>query len=646
MRCSVCEDEFENEYFDTDQQKCILHCEKYDWYIIEDNEKNWSKSNDRIELFWQQVRKKIQNRNTYHDYTNDGNLNFSKTIFPKFEEQYVELIQYDHESSDVSDWHDNFCNPNISQSNSPSLQLEVRLNFFGSIFLDDANFNFYKFHEYTSFNNVQFLGEFHAKNTIFNSVSFHKVNFFKSVLFEDAKVNFIARLGDFENTIFHDETTFYSTIFSKKNKNKNFDIDFRGTKFKKVSFTSCNFKQGLRFYKDTKADHLDIQNINLPELYIAGDIKNIFIRGNNKKIDKLTIKHLNLENLIILNCIVGSDFLLNDKLWKKDEIFGIKNLNFSESTFQGKVKIQFYEITDKANFYNTKFKDLADFYRTKFNKVVFERTDFEKVAVFSEAVFNQDVNFKYAKFLGYSVFRDTVIKGKLDLRNTIFDTNADANFLDITSEERKRDRETKEFYGEPKVIQVANRETARIIKNFYEHSNNIIEANKFYTLEMKEREEELSKGFINFDWLIFKIHSISSDHSQSPFLALLWIFNITILYTILSLENIWQNHNIYINPIVFIILSYLSFCVIEFTEKKFTKQILSASFLIFLLVSYFQIVKSPFHCLLDCFADKINPFSIMTTPDVITFGLLIYKTIIAYLIYQFIVSVRQNTRRK
>ena len=49
---------------------------------------------------------------------------------------------------------------------------------------------------------------------------------------------------------------------------------------------------------------------------------------------------------------------------------------------------------------------------------------------------------------------------------------------------------------------------------------------------------------------------------------------------------------------------------------------------------------------LDVIADKINPFSIMTSKDPITFGLLMFKITIAYLIYQFIVSVRQNTRRK
>jgi len=46
------------------------------------------------------------------------------------------------------------------------------------------------------------------------------------------------------------------------------------------------------------------------------------------------------------------------------------------------------------------------------------------------------------------------------------------------------------------------------------------------------------------------------------------------------------------------------------------------------------------------FANLINPFSIMTKGETLTLGILIYKVVIAYLIYQFIVSIRQNTRRK
>jgi len=32
----VCEKEFDEKYFDVEQNKCILHCEKDDWYEIEE----------------------------------------------------------------------------------------------------------------------------------------------------------------------------------------------------------------------------------------------------------------------------------------------------------------------------------------------------------------------------------------------------------------------------------------------------------------------------------------------------------------------------------------------------------------------------------------------------------------------------------
>ena len=49
---------------------------------------------------------------------------------------------------------------------------------------------------------------------------------------------------------------------------------------------------------------------------------------------------------------------------------------------------------------------------------------------------------------------------------------------------------------------------------------------------------------------------------------------------------------------------------------------------------------------LDNKKKKINPFSIMTELSNIDFVTFVYKIIIAYLIYQLIISIRQNTRRK
>lgn len=130
--------------------------------------------------------------------------------------------------------------------------------------------------------------------------------------------------------------------------------------------------------------------------------------------------------------------------------------------------------------------------------------------------------------------------------------------------------------------------------------------------------------------MIFKIHSISSDHSQSAYLAFLWIFNLSYLYIIYCSASSIINNIIAFSAIAIILISMIDM-------KNALKIGLTISLLEF---QVFSNVK------LNVIADKINPFSIMTSKDPITFGLLIFKIIIAYLIYQFIVSIRQNTRRK
>jgi len=250
-----------------------------------------------------------------------------------------------------------------------------------------------------------------------------------------------------------------------------------------------------------------------------------------------------------------------------------------------------------------------------------------------------NVDFKYTKFLGKSIFRDTTITGILNLRNSIFDD--EANFLDITSKTRDKDTETKEFIGEVNNIQVANRETARVIKNFYDTNNNIIEANKFYALEMEEREKELqqnkTKSFTSFiEWLVFKAHKVSSNHSQDWLLTLLWMLAITFVFEVLRKNTYCSNDMILLFLLTnasLILLGILFICILPLSLKWYL-----------CLVS----VSIPFltRITFEDFANLINPFSIMTGGEKLTFSMLIYKIIIAYLIYQFIISVRQNTRRK
>ena len=462
-----------------------------------------------------------------------------------------------------------------------------------------------------------------------------------------------------------------------------FSYDLISTKNKKLSFEKCTIKGEFKhifseslIFKDSEIEKYYFNNlledkIEIKDLlFFNSKIDNLELEGvvlkkqlikNNNNIKE---KFKEIKTLILKNCSIEKNFIIDSSERKKEndsKRFKINKLDLTNSTFEEntKVKIQFCDI-NKAIFYNTKFKDLADFYQSKFEKVNFERTDFEKISVFSESEFNCDLDFKYTKFLGQAIFRDTIVSGKFDLRNSIFD--AEANFLDITSKSRKKyDEITNDykFIGEPTDINVANRETARIIKNFYDNSNNIIEANRFYKLEMKKRMEEYNSleksDYRTFERLIFILHEWSSNHSQNWLLALFWILSITFLYSYITNDfTYYQNDFNFINEILemdytkaciliinLILISYLLYLKLEKEEQ------ISHSIIFFLLVNFYifytYLTNDSY---LKYFSNSLNPFSIMTGCEKITFLGLIYKTAIAYLIYQLIVSIRQNTRRK
>ena len=412
-----------------------------------------------------------------------------------------------------------------------------------------------------------------------------------------------------ESNVIYQMCIFNKDIYISKMDNKENIIE-------NTLFSDCEFKKKL------EAEDISFK-------------KGIF---NNTKYNE----YIEISKIRFFNCIIGNDFILQG--------YKIGNLDLSETTFLGKTKIQYCEIEVESLFYNTKFEDLADFYRSKFNKINFERTDFKNIAVFSEVEFHCDVDFKYTKFLGTSIFRDTIIEEKLNLRDTIF--KEDANFLDITSKSRKMyDEEKKEIVhiGELEDIKVANRETARIIKNFFDSSNNIIEANRFYKLEMKQREKELDFKKSFSEWITFKIHSISSNHSQDWLLAIFWIISITFLY---SYSNFLLNNNktelVLLPFIISFLIIFLNILEVSiYSNIKNIYKIVSVCLLYFI----YGFITTDFY--LTNFSNNINPFSIIIDGNddnkvakQIDFVTLIYKIIIAYLIYQLIVSVRQNTRRK
>lgn len=497
------------------------------------------------------------------------------------------------------------------------------------------------------------------RNSLYqNIVSNHNSSIIKNIYFpeeftfdEPSDNNMLAAVRDklASKLVIFQDCTFLSNVTKQL---------FRGVRVAEIKYANCHFQTW----------NYSFPGINIE--YHACDFEEYILQGNEKYMPETNLQFFNCSfekidfNYYIFNKKIFNfteknksyafkEIILRNSIVNESLVFStydqfepiksalIKKLDLSETVFRKKVKLQKCKI-NHAIFLNTKFNDLADFYETEFdNNVNFERTDFGKISVFSGTLFNCNVRFDYTKFFGKAIFRDTIITGKLDLRNAIF--SDDANFLDITSKKRNYDENKKRLIGNVQSIEVANRETARIIKNFYDNSNNIIEANRFYALEMEEREKELEEDKKNnfFEWVVFKAHKISSNHSQDWVLALFWIINITFLYSFL--DQIVQEPSIKNFPKLFLVIP-MTLLEIAIIYSFGIKNKVMLSILSVLNYVVYSVISNDY--LLVPVSNNFNPFSIMTEKGKLNIITLIYKITIAYLIYQFVISIRQNTKRK
>ncbi len=372
-------------------------------------------------------------------------------------------------------------------------------------------------------------------------------------------------------------------------------------KFKEIVYNDCE----IRNFEANNNHHQTIQINNI--LFFNCEINKLILKG--LLLDFLLLKDIKekqINKLIIQGCELRNNFCIDIKN------ITIRKIDFTNSIFEEKVKVKIKNcIIEDANFYNVKFKDLADFYKSQFEEVSFERTDFEDIAIFSECIFREDTSFKYTKFFKKAIFKDTIFKKTLDLRNTIFGDKAD--FLGVSSKQK-----------EIKDIKVRNRETARIIKNLFDESGNIIEANIFYKLEMDKRREELNQNGSFRDKIVFNFHKYSANHSQDWDLALFWLIYFTFLMTLKDDIKILIPILIFSIPFLFAlfynrVLLYVGLIVsFIFCFEATDKYNLNSFF-----ITYASVLKI-----------DINGINVL------------YKILIGYLTYQFIISIRQNTRRK
>ena len=383
-----------------------------------------------------------------------------------------------------------------------------------------------------------------------------------------------------------------------------------------------------------------------------------YISSNNGEELNQIISELNVsfKNCKILDNVELSRYNFTKDLdFEKCEFFG--NFNLDNTNVKGRITFS------KSFFYKKLDVSLSSFSKLYINySFIYEikttYTIFKELSIFSNNIFYSDVYFEMNTFEKMAYFRNSIFLRKLNLRDTIFKENK--NFLGISfkldndklnqmdlSEKNKKYVKSLEI---EKEYFLGDRETARIIKDSFEQQNNIIEANKFYALEMKEREKELEddiKGGKNiFEWLVFKVHGLSSNHSQDWLLALYWIFIIGFIssyydFNLIQVEGKYVHYELSLIfktiGLIFVVLFFHSIC-------KIKDKLVNGSY--FIICFYLVYIYSTEDYLLSLFSKTINPFSVMKTNDPINGIQLFFKIIITYLIYQLIISIRQNTRRK
>ncbi len=418
---------------------------------------------------------------------------------------------------------------------------------------------------------------------------------FKNVVFP---YNSCFKLFDFydERKILFEKCTFLDSGFHKLN-------------LEKLKFNDC------LFYRKKYPQKVILTANKI--FFSSLECKNFYFSTSNTESANIVIRDSNFEELDLVDLSLELD---NVKVKNKISLYSFSNKNqkiiINNNSFINKI-IGTSTNFDLLSIIDSFICDIVFFFISpKINNLNIQNSTLENGIDLNNSIIKDRL----------SLINSKIKNKKLDLSNTSLPNNM--NFLNAK-------------------LEVENRETARIIKDSFDRQNNFIEANKYYAIEMKHYDNELKWKDNLKEKLIFKFHDWSSEHSQNWVLPLFWILLFSMGYGVIEYLFLGGNKSVdeslYANilGILFIGLS-IPFIIDNILENKGFKKYFS-SFIFSTTGVYLYITND---LLLELPAKAINPFSIMYDGDSINGIELIFKIIITYLIYQLIISIRQNTRRK
>ena len=368
----------------------------------------------------------------------------------------------------------------------------------------------------------------------------------------------------------------------------------------------------------------------------------------------------------------------------------VNNIDFSDTEF-------LYEDSEESN-YDLEFRHgiygSVDFTNSSIGQdITVRRSSFKSIKLDSFNLTkwgsiefrNVEIdNFIFNKYVNESekvLFDFVTVNKKLEIKNVSFDEERFNHFNLLKADvEIENSAFNDNFFNSVKWGTIsdkrytASRDIFRQLKFYSEQQKNFIDADGFYSLEMRERKKELRAegkdltklsdkiGHFFSHTMVFFIHEKTSDFSQNWFLPIFWLLILGMLgSTYLNLKILNQplplfSIILYVTLIAMIVDSVLYTGLLYFDSKMKTsisesKYLIHSLVVIPVLIVYIYYT----HDFLDDIARLINPSNIFKpivsndskeVKETFEFGYLLFKVAVLFLVYQVVIAMKKKVRSK
>lgn len=339
-----------------------------------------------------------------------------------------------------------------------------------------------------------------------------------------------------------------------------------------------------------------------------------------------------------------------------------KKILFANCIFQKKAYFTDLIFKEEVNFEGAEFKEWANFNNTIFSKECsFESVLFTQEVEFKKTKFTDNAKFSSSRFKNFSSFEESIFEKEADFTNTIakdlfyfhnvslgnlnlIGSHLDkANFLRLHNKNKDNRVLLKN--------NLTNKDSARILKSHFENENNTTEANIYFVLEQEFYLELLTKEDSKYpnriiNQISLQFNKYVSNYGTDWVRVLIIIFGFGFLASLgysffeEDCQYFISKRHWFIGGVIFSAIMYFLY---------FNKYIQQFILILFAYIISF-IFSSDIQQITNSIATLINPLNIFKPnkeyfKEIVIYGVIV-KGIVATLIYQFIISFRNSTRKK